>query len=480
MLVGDFRSVSSTKRSARFGWPLLLVGAAIVSQICAGTLFTIVTCSILLSSAFLTGKCFNLFDLRRVTIGTFWYLSYLVMIFFPAFFVYANQLGPYRSRYLFGVESVLVTVPIGWWIASDFFGFQKENVERYFARPIDSLDSSLRLYRRLRVFLLALLILTGLYLHEVGTIPLFYLFRHPGEYMQLVLLREDSFKLLESPLKYLYALARGVGYPLLILVSLGALLQYGKKKWRALFAISLVMGVFFAALSLAKAPVAVIFLMLAVFFYLYKGGTVSRKVVVAFLALIFLFPLGVVLGISPKGATVSMAVAGTSYRLLYDPADEIYYYFEVFPSHVQYLNGRAIGKVASLLGEPYFDTPNYVGLYQSPHGLESTNANAGFIADLNADFGMWGVVLGGVLAGIIMQSIQIYIFRRRKTVVNLAVFAFLVVTFWYLHSVSLPVVLASNGAILVLVIGWLLERSPLDDQLTAVMLRTAGQVPRKP
>ena len=472
--------MSSTKRSTRLGWAILLVAAVVLSQVYAGTLFMVVSCLILLSSAFLTEKCFDLFDFRRLTIGTFWYLSYLVMIFFPAFFVYANQPGPYRSRYLFCVESVLVTVPIGWWIASDHFNFRKEETERYFARPIENVDSRPRLYRRLRVFLLVLLILTGLYLREAGTVPLFYLFRHPGDYMQLVLLREDSFKLLQSPLKYLYGVARGVGYPLLILVYLGALLQYGKKKWGALFAVSLVMGVFFAALSLAKAPVAVIFLTLAIFWYLYKGGTISRKVVVASLVLVFLFPLGVVLGISPTGATLSMAVVGTGNRVFYDPADEIYYYFEVFPSHVPYLNGRSIGKLSSLLGEPYFDTPNYVGLYQNPHGVESTNANAGFIADLNADFGMWGVVVGGLLAGAIMQSIQIYIFRRRKTVVSLSMFAFLIVAFWYLHLVSLPVVLASNGAILVLVIGWLLERSPLDDQSITVMLHAAGEASKKP
>ncbi|MFY9732558.1 MAG: hypothetical protein WAK24_18270, partial [Candidatus Acidiferrales bacterium] len=70
------------------------------------------------------------------------------------------------------------------------------------------------------------------------------------------------------------------------------------------------------------------------------------------------------------------------------------------------------------------------------------------------------VILGGVLAGFIMESIQIYLFRRRKTVVSLAVSAFLMVAFWNLNSTSLPVVLASNGALLALVLGWALEKSP--------------------
>jgi hypothetical protein len=180
----------------------------------------------------------------------------------------------------------------------------------------------------------------------------------------------------------------------------------------------------------------------------------------AFLVLILLFPVAVILAISSEGTTLSMALAGTGARLLYQPAVGVYYYFEIFPSHMPYLNGRSIGKLSWLLGVPYFDTANYVGLYETPDAMDSINANAAFIADLNADFGMWGVLLGGVLAGFTMESIQIYVFRRRKTVVSLAVSAFLMVAFWNLNSTSLPVVLASNGALLALVLGWALERSP--------------------
>jgi len=276
-----------------------------------------------------------------------------------------------------------------------------------------------------------------------------------------VLLREDSFKLLDSPLKYIYALARGVGFPLLILISFGAVLRKrNNTKWRTMFLISLTMGIFFASLSLAKAPVAYIFLVLTVFLYLFRGGSLSRKMMAAFLVLILLFPVAVILAISSEGTTLSMALAGTGARLLYQPAVGVYYYFEIFPSHMPYLNGRSIGKLSWLLGVPYFDTANYVGLYETPDAMDSINANAAFIADLNADFGMWGVLLGGVLTGFTMESIQIYVFRRRKTVVSLAVSAFLMVAFWNLNSTSLPVVLASNGALLALVLGWALERSP--------------------
>jgi oligosaccharide repeat unit polymerase len=452
---------SQAKKYARAGWVTTLFATAIIAQLCAGTTFAFFSCVVLLISWDLTRRCFDVFDLRRVTIGTFWYLTYLAMIFFPAFFVYADQEGPYRSTFLFAVESVLITVPLGWWMANRHFHVHKGDVERYFTQPIDTPDRCPQIYRRVSCLLVVLAILTGLYIAEVPTIPLFYLLQNPGDYKQLVLLREDSFKLLDSPLKYMYALARGVGFPLLILVSFGAVLRKGdNKKWRTMFLISLTMGIFFASLSLAKAPVAYIFLVLTVFLYLFRGGLLSRRMVAAFLALILLFPIGVILAISSEDTTLAMALASTGTRLLYQPAAGVYYYFEVFPSHMPYLKGRSIGKLSWLLGDSYFDTPNYVGLYENPDAVDSVNANAAFIADLNADFGMLGVILGGVLAGFIMESIQIYLFRRRKTVVTLAVSAFLMVAFWNLNSTSLPVVLASNGALLALVFGWALEKSP--------------------
>ena len=449
------------KRFTRARWVVTLFATAIVSQLCAGTAFAVFSCVVLFISWALTRGCFDVFDLRRVTIGTFWYLTYLAMIFFPAFFVYADQEGPYRSTFLFAVESVLITVPLGWWMANRYFHFHKEDVERYFTQPIDSLDRCPQVYMRVSLLLVILALLTGLYIFEVPTIPLFYLFQNPGDYKQLVLLREDSFKLLDSPLRYVYALARGVGFPLLILVSFGAVLRTRhNKKWRTMFLISFITGIFFASLSLAKAPVAYIFLALTVFLYLFRGGSLSRNTVAALLVLILLFPITVILAISSEDTTLAMALAGTGTRLLYQPAEGVYYYFEVFPSHMPYLKGRSIGKLSWLLGDSYFDTPNYVGLYETPNTADSVNANAAFIADLNADFGIWGVILGGVLTGFIMQSIQIYVFRRRKTVVSLAVSAFLVVTFWNLNSTSLPVVLASNGAVLAVLFGWALERSP--------------------
>ncbi len=126
----------------------------------------------------------------------------------------------------------------------------------------------------------------------------------------------------------------------------------------------------------------------------------------------------------------------------------------------------------------YFDTPNYVGRYGWPQYIESINANGAFISDLNADFGLPGVLLGGVAAGGIMQWVHIYLVRRRKTIVGLACYAFLVYEFWDLNSTSLTTLLASNGTFLALALAWLMEKWVYGDVSAGKGAPILGRVPQ--
>ena len=441
---------------------LAMIGTFVLALQTAGMPIAVASCMVFLLSAFLVKRSCYVLDLRRISVTSFWYLTYLAMIFFPSFVIYYNQDGHYRDVYLFAVESVLITVPLGWLWADWLWDFNRVEIDRFYQLPIVEAVGENRLSRRVWILLLFCMILVVAYIREVRTIPLLYLLRHPGEAAELALLREEAFKLLDSRLEYFYYLARQVFFPLLILVALGAYLEVRSRGWFFTLAIAGTTGLAFAAFSLAKAPVALIFLAGGIFYYLYKQGQPSRKIVAALLILIFLFPVVVI----TYATSVSSADSGTTWlvaaaigsRLFYVPAEVLYYYFEVFPKHIPYLHGRGTEKLAKLLGVPYFDTPNAVGVYAYPQGLESISANAAFVADLNADFGLWGVLLGGLLAGGIMQSMQVYVLRRTKTITTLAMFSFLMVVFWFLNSTSLPTVLASDGAVLALAAGLYFDR----------------------
>jgi hypothetical protein len=446
------------------GWLVLLTASFVLCQHCVGTVAAFESTTVVGLSWWLVKGVTQLFNFKRITITGFWYFTYLAMIFFPAFFVFADQEGPYRDRFLFAVHSVLITVPVGWLLAKWFYRQHDRENEGFFSAEIVGTGHRRRSKSVYWLLLVPSLILVVLYFRSVGTIPLFYLFSHPGEYMQIALLREDSFKLLDSPFNYAFSVIRSVIFPLLVMVSFGFYLQTRTRTWRNLFWGTLAVALFYCSLSVAKLPVAAIVAMLGLFVYYYYKGVIGKKALAVMLIFLFLFPLVVIWvaysGIPAlhSGIPAIEAFYAIGDRLFYVPSEVVYYYFEVFPHYHGFLYGRSINKFARLMGWVPIDTANYVGVYAHPGAIESVLANGAFIADLNADFGMPGVLIGGVIAGFVMQWFHVHAIRRRKTVVRIALYSFLTYTFWFLNSSSLPIILASNGAILAFVISWWFDK----------------------
>lgn len=401
-----------------------------------------------------------LLSARRMTIAGIWWWTYFAMLLVPAMFVQADHTGPTRTLFLAGVESLLVTVPAGVWLVNRIAGFRRDELEAFVARDFDEPAPGDREFRACAAALAVALLLTAAYLAEVRTVPLFYMLTHPGENVALVLLRENAFKLLASPLQPLYYLLRVLGYPGLILVTLGWWRRTREVRWRTLFLASLAAGLFYAALAIAKAPVAAIVLLLCLFLYAWHARRLTARVMlVAGLAgasLMVAFPLAVVLFVSAgSGVSTGIALLALGRRLFWLPSEVVYWYFTLFPGSGGFLHGRTIGKFAWLMGWRHLDAPNYVGLYGLGSWIESVNANGAFIGTLYADFGFAGVLLGGLAAGALMQWQQLRIVRGRKTVPALAVWAYLVFAFWLLHSTSLFIVLATDGLGLVIAWPWL-------------------------
>jgi len=446
------RPVSVSGLFVRF---IILVSVFFVAKAYAGTDWAILSCFFLLSSFALARRSCDLFNPRRITIGSFWYITFLAIIYVPAFIVFSDQVPPYRNSFLLAVETVLITVPMGWWIVSHCLDFSPIETDVFFLRPVAPLNELTSFSQKYGAVLVVTMAITVLYLRTVAVVPLFYLFRHPGESLELALLREDSLKLLNSRFVYAFYMLRGVLYPLLIALALAVYLSCRQVKWLKIFAIVLCMGVFYAALSLAKSPVAAIFLILSFLYYYHRKGVPSQKIVAIFLILIVAFPIAVVMGAYATLDTgIQDAALALGYRLFYIPAETVYFYFEVFPKECGYLHGRSIGKLAWFLGMAPEDLTQSVSQYSSPDGLQTGTANAAFVANWHADFGLAGVLVGGVLTGALMQAVHVALVRRGKNPIIIATYAFLVFSFWLLHSTSLPIVLLSDGAIPALLRMW--------------------------
>lgn len=410
-----------------------------------------------LISLIIMQKTVQAFNLRQLTIPGFFYITYLIMIFFPSFFIAAGKPSPYRYAYLFSVSSVLLTVPLGIWAASILFSFNRKKITTFYSKPIEGKGPTYSTRIIYIVLFFGALILVFLYIREVKTIPLLVALKNPGSYMKIVQLREAAFKLLDSPLIYPYAWLRTLIFPLLIILSLGYYFLVRRRIWLIFFILSLIIGVSYAALSMAKMPVASVFLIVALFIYIYKSGRISKKFIVLALSLILGFPfLAFILSYYGSGLGSFSAIRAIIRRLFQVQAQVLYHYFEVFPDQVGYLYGKSIGRLADLMGWEYFNTANYIFRHIFPRGVETGQSNTAFIGNLHADFGIVGVILGGLITGFLMQTIQIFILRKKKTVLSLAIYAFMIYAFWLLNITALPGILLSYGVILAFILFWLI------------------------
>ncbi len=457
--------MASREGRKRPGRRLPVVGAVVIATAAAVAIdsggvrvhWVLGLVAIAVSLATLQSTC-RVLRLSRLSVPAVWYYSYLAMIALPAFAVYSAHEGPYRASYFLAVFSALITVPLGVMLVARVAGWRPSELDQYYERPLEAPAPTPGVGAVYVVALAAAVALNLRYLAEVETVPLFYMLQHPGEYIVLTQLREESFKLLDSPLAYAYFMLRVLIYPFLALVALGYALRTRRWTWYLLSGVSIAAALLYAGLSIAKAPVAGVMLLLFLYLYLHRAGRAPLSGVVAAGALVMAFPVVVVLGVfAEQGVTLNVALQAIAKRVFYDPSETLYYYFEVVPDQVGYLHGRTIGKFAALTGQPYFDLENYVSRYVHSGWIETGSANAAFLGNAHADFGVPGVLLGGVLVGGLLQAVQIYFCRRRKTVPTLAACAFAFFAAWLLNSTSLPTVLLSNGLMLAVLLPTLLS-----------------------
>lgn len=444
------------RRSGLNGVPTANVLRLVAALLCVGTIFlaaqappwmslSVVT---IICSLWLMQTAVRLFNLRQMTIPGFVYLIYLIIVLIPSFSVFEKQRGPFRLTFMVAVESALITIPIGILLAKALFHFGNDETGVFFNSPVQE-----RAFEPgPEAFAVVLAVIWGLsiiYLREVRTVPLFYMITHPGHYRVLQSLREESLKLLDSPLRYVYELMRGTFYPFLIVYSFGKFLLKRSTSWAYLFLASFLSGILYCGLSIAKSPVAVIFVILGAFYYLYRGGRVSRKFLVSFLLLFWAFPIFVVMREYGTAIDLAATVQTLERRMFSLPSQILYYYFEIFPRVVPFQYGNTIDKLTILTGGRFFDSANFVGRYAYPHGLYSVTGPAPFLGNLYADFGIPGVLLGGVLAGFLMQCAQVYVVRSGKSVLSMSLYAFFLLSLANLNITAMPIVLLSDGALVV-------------------------------
>jgi hypothetical protein len=409
----------------------------------------------------------KLFSITRPTIPAVFFFTFLVMSYFPSFAVWHNMDGAVITNYILGLFGTVICVPIGICLANRALAYRHEESDKYLFKRVESEGWEGGMYGAHVIIMLGVLFVLGDYCTRTPEFPIFEAFTKTATPDSLQLAREESFKLLDprwggpnsTPLFIIFLFLRTIVFPLLLMTTLGYALKTKTTSWRIICGITWVLGILYAVSSLARAPVSALFMRAAFFIYFFKCGKIGKKAVLIFAAFTLIFPLYVTTYLNSTSRNILDGLYAILLRLTYSPALDLYHYFDVFPKHHGYLYGQTlIRPFCQLFGIPCFYVENFMSMHISPTNIVTAHTNAAFPSNLNADFGLFGVMFGAIIVGAMIQYVQITIVRAPKTILNMALYAFMVYAVWVLNFGSINSVLLANGGLLVWVFASLLRK----------------------
>ena|ERR671915_629773 len=152
------------------------------------------------------------------TIPGFMFIFYTIQIDIPGLIIAIQNSGE-RSYTLFwqAVQISVFMLSIGIAFANIVFHSNPKELERYFQSPVKLGKANWRLKSLMVLAFPVLLLLVAVYIYRVKEVPLFYMLAHPGDALQISLLRDESFKVLNVPdvELYMYAWIRELILPVM-------------------------------------------------------------------------------------------------------------------------------------------------------------------------------------------------------------------------------------------------------------------------
>ena len=403
----------------------------------------------------------RIFQLDSVSIASIFYFAYVLTIFIPSFWTFYGRIGYYRYAYIYTLMSPLVTVPVGILIINVLFRYKSEEIQRFHSLPINDQPKSLpRILNYCLVLIVGIAFFCCWVIEQKGNpIPLLYMLSPGHQSENLGLLREYSFKLLDSKFRYLYHLTRDFVFPLLILVGLGNYYYSRNRPWFFLLSVSFIVGLFFAGANISKASVFGVILLIFANMWILKGARMHWWQIALAFILALAFPVLVLMSAynDYSWTGFSFAFEKMMERIFYAPSSILYYGFEIVPEHYPFQMGRFMGSLAFLFGKEPSDLAQYSAWYITGNDYATTSVSGAFVTELYGDFGFPGVILGGVWVGMVMQWIQITIIRSPKTLFAIATYVLFIYFFSTLTYLQIGSALILSGAPIL----WLLYKSKL-------------------
>ena len=330
--------------------------------------------------------------------------TFTIFISIPSIYVcYIYEFNHNTIPYFISILSFYIFYPIG--LNTGFFikNIDTKKLLKMKEKKIDLIDNyNINYEILLIVFSFSIFIIIN-YLIQIKEIPLFELIQNPGDYARLALLREQALKTLglSSIEKYLFIWTRSLFLPFGIVGSLFLADNFNKRKYWILFWSFFLIGVFINSITLEKSPIATIFFIIVIYFYI-KKNNISINNFLFYIVIVMFIPFLISFFLHfGKSNVFEVVINSLLYRIFIIPSEVLYQYFNIFPDLHDFLDGRSSQLFSWLHQDGTFPLSNYVAKIWWKDPFTSGSCNANYIGNFYADFGILGVFISTYIVGIL-------------------------------------------------------------------------------
>jgi len=366
-----------------------------------------------------------------------WFLAHMVMIYIGSIIVFLQR-GAEEPTYLLSTALACLLFPLGGILANVLFKFSpRSELLRLVHSPLTDKGKG-----AVDIIFCWFVVLVGvsvclLYLSEVAVNPFLALIRGGSSGVQIATIRETASQLI--PHFYRYQIVINTLLPFSVVF---AFLKWYRKRGVLWGVLCLALGAFL--LYVYQYPGNRIYAILPWFFVTVAitigvGKRFRMKHYISlFMLAVFVLTAFFVLtsrsGISREtiGKDISRMVVLSLRRLTITQTTTLFYRYKLIPSQHDFLYGLAFpdaqGKysVGNLLWSRSFDLKTYVADVMYPNSTLTTTAPSVFYGDVYANFGVGISMLSVLIMGFLLQLVQIWFARHKKTAISVGFYSLFV------------------------------------------------------
>jgi len=398
----------------------------------------------LLLICFFMQKCTGCFSMFSIP-GSAFIFVFLWHGWYVPVFLFNGQLAgitldsALKLRFFVVLSLMYIFFFLGISFAKGALQFKLSEVSKYGRMPVvHNLKAN---YPILYAILAGMMLLTFYFLVKTPASLLAYI-QYAGQTELLRQLRNQVG--MGAAMDYIFGIGRFVIFPIVTLVLIGMARYEGTLKLKAISLVAFITTSVALFGTLHKGDVFPFLAMVIFFLWLYKGKVrypLKKLTLFAFIFILCVSAIyGAYYGISLRGGfhqLFSRITVGPNYSL----ALHLMY----LPDKFGFLHGRSIGLLNRIVGNKDFLSLGV--LVGRARGHTSGSFNAAFFSGLWADFGYAGVIIGSFLLGAYLQWLQVWLVRSTKSITKLALFAYLLLTVYYLANVSIYPCLLTFGLV---------------------------------